>query len=102
MARKPWKTLAHVPRGVPHTRGNITTNPRDLIGEKFTWTQPTLSLGIELPHSHINFFKMPLPQLLVGKVAAITGGLTGIGRVSSPRMSIISKNMPIQFRRSHA
>lgn len=25
--------------------------------------------------------KMPLPQLLVGKVAAITGGLTGIGRV---------------------
>lgn len=25
---------------------------------------------------------MPLPQLLVGKVAAITGGLTGIGRVS--------------------
>ena len=24
---------------------------------------------------------MPLPQLLVGKVAAITGGLTGIGRV---------------------
>lgn len=25
--------------------------------------------------------KMPLPQLLIGKVAAITGGLTGIGRV---------------------
>lgn len=24
---------------------------------------------------------MPLPQLLVGKVAAVTGGLTGIGRV---------------------
>jgi L-rhamnose 1-dehydrogenase len=24
---------------------------------------------------------MPLPQLLVGKVAAITGGLTGIGKV---------------------
>lgn len=24
---------------------------------------------------------MHLPQLLVGKVAAITGGLTGIGRV---------------------
>lgn len=32
---------------------------------------------------------MPLPQLLVGKVAAITGGLTGIGRVrimNSPNM----------------
>lgn len=28
---------------------------------------------------------MPLPQLLVGKVAAITGGLTGIGRVSAAR-----------------
>lgn len=28
--------------------------------------------------------KMPLPQLLVGKVAAITGGLTGIGRVCIP------------------
>lgn len=27
---------------------------------------------------------MPLPQLLVGKVAAITGGLTGIGRVRKP------------------
>lgn len=27
---------------------------------------------------------MSFPQLLVGKVAAITGGLTGIGRVSVP------------------
>lgn len=27
---------------------------------------------------------MDFPQLLVGKVAAITGGLTGIGRVGFP------------------
>lgn len=27
---------------------------------------------------------MSLPQLLTGKVAAITGGLTGIGRVLHP------------------
>ena len=35
--------------------------------------------------------KMSLPQLLVGKVAAITGGLTGIGRVCNSPYSPYSR-----------
>lgn len=34
---------------------------------------------------------MTLPQLLVGKVAGITGGLTGIGRVSAGAYIIVLK-----------
>lgn len=37
---------------------------------------------------------MPLPQLLVGKVAAITGGLTGIGRVlPQTRLILLTNSM---------
>jgi hypothetical protein len=32
---------------------------------------------------------MTIPQLLVGKVAGVTGGLTGIGRVSFDRYFVL-------------
>lgn len=36
---------------------------------------------------------MPLPQLLVGKVAAITGGLTGIGRVVMTSARLVQNHL---------
>lgn len=36
---------------------------------------------------------MTLPQLLVGKVAAITGGLTGIGRVAMTPTRLVQNHL---------
>lgn len=65
--------LPHVhllPLSSPTLGLTSSRNPEDFIGE-----------NENRPPLHFAFATMAFPQLLVGKVAAITGGLTGIGRV---------------------